>query len=147
MKYLNLNNSIKTLSGLDKQNGVVYMHYKISNITISRKYVSPRLTDQNELFSNIMKVTGSLWQAINPDFKREMSRYAELCNRQNLSHKGIKPNGYMYFTGAVVKYQKPFVDMQDMIDVMGETIEEWMERGWLRRVKCKVGFVERISNE
>ncbi|MEN6445437.1 MAG: hypothetical protein ABFC98_05265 [Candidatus Cloacimonas sp.] len=82
---------IKTYSGTVDE--MTFGSYRDGSICIGRKYVKPRLSEQNNVMASKMKNLSIIYSAVSSDYKEELKQYA-ILNAVNVPKHSIPPNAY-----------------------------------------------------
>jgi len=94
---------IRTYSGtLDE---LTFGSYFQDRVCIARKYVVPRLTDQNSLMGNKMKNLAVIYEDVSDSYKLELKQYA-LLNAVNVPKEKLLPNAYALWVKMMFKFAK-----------------------------------------
>ena len=94
---------IRTYSGtLDE---LTFGSYFQDRVCIARKYVVPRLTDQNSLMGNKMKNLAVIYEDVSDSYKQELKQYA-LLNAVNVPKRKLLPNAYALWVKMMFKFAK-----------------------------------------
>ena len=94
---------IRTYSGtLDE---LTFGSYFQDRVCIARKYVVPRLTDQNSLMGNKMKNLAVIYADVSDSYKLELKQYA-LLNAVNVPKEKLLPNAYALWVKMMFKFAK-----------------------------------------
>jgi hypothetical protein len=81
-----------------------------------------------------MTAAANLWKSVHDDFKADLVVYANAFNSQRLKDKKLPISAFNVFIKAVCKHAEPFDTLEGfagLIGIMGETISEWIIRGFL----------------
>ena len=130
-------NDIKTKSGKSKASKTVFMSVKNDSICFQRTYVRPRITDQNRAQGAKMKAAMLLWTMVHSAFRHDLFTYANAYNTQRLPDRKRPINALNVYLMAVLKHSSPFTvvsGVNGIVSVMGPTVSEWMESGFLPNV-------------
>jgi hypothetical protein len=127
--------NIATRSGKSKFGNTVFVTVKGSDVGYERKYVYPTLTAQNKLSGLKLKASGRLWHLLPEGFKSDCQRYAVKYNKQHLEDDKLPIKAINVFTKAVCKHNAPIESLEELAEILGNSIREWIERGYLRKVK------------
>ena len=100
---VNLKYGIKTYSGTMDE--MTYGSYRKNTICIGRKYVKPRLTDQNALIGSKMKNLAIIYKDVSDSYKQELKQYA-LLNAVNVPKEKLLPNAYALWVKMMFKFAK-----------------------------------------
>jgi len=136
--------NIKTLSGKCPVGNMVFNSVKNHAICIVRNFVKPRLTENNELAGEKMRAAAILWKLIPLDFVKDLKRYAGAFNAQLLNESTLYLSAYNIFNMAVLKHPLPFISLSELTSVLGNNLEEWIDFGFLPRVKVTQPFTEAV---
>ncbi|HNZ88681.1 MAG: hypothetical protein QM209_06340 [Candidatus Cloacimonadota bacterium] len=98
---VNFKYGIKTYSGTMDE--VTYGSYRKNTICIGRKYVKPRLTDQNALVGGKMKNLAIIYNDVSESYKQELKQYA-LLNEVNVPKGKLLPNAYALWVKMMFKF-------------------------------------------
>lgn len=98
---VNFKYGIKTYSGTMDE--VTYGSYRKNTICIGRKYVKPRLTDQNALVGGKMKNLAIIYNDVSESYKQELKLYA-LLNEVNVPKGKLLPNAYALWVKMMFKF-------------------------------------------
>jgi len=86
---------ISTYSGTIDE--ITFSSYRNGTICIARKWVMPRLTDQNGRLGEIAQNLSELYGEISAGFKADLKRYAELYGQQKADKTKLIPSAYAQF--------------------------------------------------
>ena len=134
---------IETRSGKSESGKYVFVAMKGRNFTIVKRYSKPTLGATHEMGASKIRAAAKLWKELPESFKDELQRYSELYNRQiqeKIEYKGFV-HRYNIFIKALASHVEPLNDLESLVSTLGNTIEAWMERGYLPQVK-KTGRFE-----
>lgn len=98
---VNFKYGIKTYSGTMDE--VTYGSYRKNTICIGRKYVKPRLTDQNALVGGKMKNLAIIYNDVSESYRQELKQYA-LLNEVNVPKGKLLPNAYALWVKMMFKF-------------------------------------------
>jgi len=139
---------IKTQSGKDIENGIVYCSYKNDTICYTRKYVKPKTTAHNREYGAKLKKISLLYKTVPDTFKESLQIYAHAYNKQLLpARKGVV-NAFNIFVKALCNHNVRLTDLdslQSVVALIGGTVNSWIEKGLLQRVKAKIPNVNMLT--
>ncbi|MCB5263150.1 MAG: hypothetical protein LHW64_01120 [Candidatus Cloacimonetes bacterium] len=76
---------------------ITFGSYKNGTVCIARKYVMPKLTENNAELGTTAKNLATIYGECSEDYKSDLRTYADLYARQVSGPKKIGPNGYAIF--------------------------------------------------
>ncbi len=76
---------------------ITFASYKNGAVCIARKYVVPRLTENNAELGSVTKNLATIYKECSADYKSDLRTYADLYAREISGAKKIAPNGYAIF--------------------------------------------------
>jgi len=139
---------IKTISGKDIENGIVYCSYKNDTICYTRKYVKPKTTAHNREYGAKLKKISLLYKAVPNTFKECLCIYANAYNQQLRPAKNGGVNGFNIFTKALCNGKVSITDLdsiESVVSSFGSTISSWEEHGLLQKVKAIIPNVDILT--
>jgi hypothetical protein len=86
---------IATYSGTIDE--ITFGSYKNDTVCIARKYVKPRLTENNTLMGDIAKNLSTIYAECSELYKSDLRTYADLYGKQKSEPGKLAPNGYSLF--------------------------------------------------
>ena len=135
MPKVNFTHNIRTKSGKYRGDNTVFMAFKNRTIGITRQHnPNRRVTEQNLLTGAKFLTATRLWKLLNISFKADLNRYVIAYNNQHRSEDRTLLSGYNIFLRACLKHNDPIPSMIALNTIMGNTLAEWIENGFLRTV-------------
>jgi hypothetical protein len=144
MKINSFEDKIKSMSGKSKHGNHVFVTRKDGKTLLIKK-ANPPITEQNKLASSKFKAMSILWKLLPNHFKEDCKEYAHLYNLQHLPENKLTVNAYNIFTMAVCKHLKPINSIDELISILGNNLNEWINNGYLKKVKKSNEFSGCIS--
>jgi len=95
---------IATYSGTIDE--ITFGSYKDGTICIARRYVKPRLTDQNTLMGDIAANLSSIYAECSELYKSDLRTYANLYGNQVSSREKLPPTAYGIFVKMMFAFEK-----------------------------------------
>jgi len=132
---------VKTQSGKDIENGVVYCSYKNDTICYTRKYVKPKTTAHNREYGAKLKKISLLYKTIPDTFKDSLKVYAQAYNQQLLPAKKAPLNAFNIFVKALCCRKVSLKDLdsiENIVHLFGGCIDKWINNGLLEKIKTKI---------
>ena len=86
---------IATYSGTIDE--ITFGSYKDDTLCIARKWVMPRLTDNNFLMGDIAKNLAAIYAECSANYKADLKAYAYLYGKQKSPEDKLGPNAYSIF--------------------------------------------------
>ena len=145
MKRLYFKDKITAMTGVCSDKEVIYISQKNGKIGSYRKYVRPMMTTNNSLTGAKLRAAAKNWLSVNPEFAEEMNRYARAYNQQILPIDKRNVSGYNLFVSAVCKHAEPLDTLTELTDVLGNTINAFVSRKFLKKVSVNKPFTATIS--
>jgi len=110
---------IRTYSGTVDE--MTYGNYKQGKVCISRKWVVPRLTENNSTMGAIAKNLSTLWQQADAGYKADFKTYAGRYGAQVSAPDKLPPTGYSLWVKAMYAWAK---DEDPDLDLSSLTFED-----------------------
>ncbi|HPI25357.1 MAG TPA: hypothetical protein PLO57_02750 [Candidatus Cloacimonadota bacterium] len=85
---------------------ITFGSYKNDTLCIARKWVMPRLTDQNTEMSAIAKNLSTLYGLCSTDYKADLKTYAYQYGKEHSAKDKLAPNAYSIFIKMMFAFQK-----------------------------------------
>jgi len=137
--------NIKTLSGKDKPGNMVFQSAKNHSVCIVRNYIKPRLTENNHYMGIKMTAAASLWKSVSLRFISDLKVYANAYNNQHLAERNLPLYAYNIFIMGIMKNHSPITSIPSLITDLGETLQEWIDNGFLKKVNTSHTFTATIE--
>jgi len=77
---------------------ITFGSYKNGTVCIARKYVKPRLTENNTLLGEIAKNLSEIYSQCSEEYKSDLRTYAYTYGKEKSPRQTLAPNGYSMFT-------------------------------------------------
>ena len=87
-----------------------------------------------------MKASSALWKQVNQEFRDDLDIYTIAYNRQIQPIDKKDLNKSSIFTKAVLKHKEIIPTISELANILGNNLEEWIERGFLPKVNVKKRF-------
>ena len=132
---------VRAKSGRYKGSNVVYKAAKNKTIGLSRSHAkNTRISDHMKLKGRKMKAASAMWHVLSDSFKADLERYTILYNQQHLPEEKLKLNAFCVYTSALLKYSIPIDDISTLVSIFGNSLNSWIEKGFLKRVQNPIPF-------
>ncbi|MDD2211058.1 MAG: hypothetical protein PHY41_06580 [Candidatus Cloacimonetes bacterium] len=91
---------------------ITFASYKDGAVCIARKYVVPKLTENNTRMGNIARNLADLYAEFSEDYKSDLRTYTDIYNREKNPRTSLNCNAYSIFVKMMFKFA----------DEIGETV-------------------------
>ncbi|NLK49492.1 MAG: hypothetical protein GX294_02470 [Candidatus Cloacimonetes bacterium] len=115
---------IRTFSGTVDE--MTYSSYKNGSVCIGRRWVMPKLTEQNSEMGKTSQNLSKLWEGASTEYKDDFAAYARLYGQLKSNRRKAVNNGYSLFVKAMYAWAKtedPELDLKTVtlqdIDTLG----------------------------
>jgi hypothetical protein len=125
---------IQSMSGKSKHGDFVHVTDKASNKSYIRGFVKPKITEHNHQAGSKFKAMSNLWKILPEPFKEDCRLYAKAYNRQCLMEEKHSLNARHVFAMAVCKHNEPINTIEQLINTLGNSITDWIARGYLQKI-------------
>jgi hypothetical protein len=115
--------AIKTLSG--KMGKFVHTNKLVGEKAVVRKYVKPRLTENNQNIGNIMKNVSAVWKTCSDGFKNDLKTYTLKSKEYSSGDEIPAVTNFANF----IKLLYRFRETNPNVDLVGGTKDELEEAG------------------
>jgi hypothetical protein len=129
---------VRSYSGSRREEDLTFMSFRNGDVPIVRRWVYPRITENNQLQGEKMRAAARLWRLVNLDFVKALRDYADSYNMERRPTDRLLIHGYNIFTRGVLKANLPIVSIQDLVDILGMTINEWIQQRYLDPVQRRL---------
>lgn len=85
---------------------ITFGSYKDGTLCIARKWVMPRLTDNNTLMGEIGKNLSNIYALCSANYKADLKTYAQLYGKQKSPKDKLAPNAYSIFIKMMFAFWK-----------------------------------------
>jgi len=109
---------------------------ELNSTYITRKPVTYYQTEGKTMFSQKHKEATRLWKVIPKSFKDQLNIYTTAYNMQYRKYE-LTIHSYNIYTGAVLSQNQVFNSINAIADTLGNSVDEWIKRGFLKPVKLK----------
>ena len=110
---------------------------------IRRAPVALMTTEQNELFGERSRIISDLWNNINDDFKTDLRIYTLVFNIQH-RRKLHAVSSFNLFVKVLRSVDLPVFSLLGVSYLVGNSLHEWIENGFLPRVNVNISFNHEI---
>ena len=132
---------IRAKSGRYKGSDIVFKAARNRTIGLTRTHVKKtRTTDHQLLKGSKLKAASALWHEISASFKADLERYAHAFNSQHLPEDKLYLSAFNIFIKAVCRYSTPIDDLSVLVMIFGNSLNSWIDNGFLRRVTVSSPF-------
>lgn len=101
---VNLKYGLATYSGTIDD--ITFGSYKNDTLCIARKWVMPRLTENNTQMSAIAKNLSEIYTLCSTDYKADLKTYAYQYGKDRTPQDKLAPNGYSIFVKMMYAFAK-----------------------------------------
>ncbi|MCB5229874.1 MAG: hypothetical protein GX122_06375 [Candidatus Cloacimonetes bacterium] len=119
---------IRTFSGTVDE--MTYSSYKDGSVCIGRRWVMPKLTEQNSTLGKISKNLAAIWEEASDEYKQDFASYAHLYGMLKSNRRKAVNSGFSLFVKAMYAWGKtedPALDLSTLtfedIDTLGGKVE------------------------
>ena len=130
---------IATYSGTIDE--ITFGSYKNDTVCIARKYVKPRLTENNTLMGDIAKNLSKIYAECSEAYKSDLRTYADLYGKQKTERGKLGPNAYSIFIKMMYAFAEAneasitldtitFNDIQSLFSEI-TSVDQAVESGYL----------------
>ncbi|MCL1826749.1 MAG: hypothetical protein FWG20_01795 [Candidatus Cloacimonetes bacterium] len=127
---LGKNPLIKVLSGKVPFEKIVCVSHKNDETYYAREYPVKKVTLKNEIWGAYMSNIVFLWKTLPPSVKADFRLYARIENKYRPKKKGYV-NGMNIFIRGIGSQKNNITTHQDIATHLGNSLYEWVERGFL----------------
>ena len=138
-------NDVRAKSGRYKNSTVVYMFGRDRNFGLSRSHnPNPFISEHQRHKGSKMKAVSALWKLIPDTFKADLRTYARAFNMEHQCSGKNGINAYAVFIMATLKLSDPIDALDTLVTLLGNTLQTWITRGFLRNVNVSQPFTAEI---
>ena len=109
----------------------------------TRSHGHREIKKHNLDFGNKISAYNKLWMSMPDDFKDDCRRYAKLAFQKSDKEK-YSLNCINIFHRALSRHKNQILNAQDICVILGNTLNEWINRGFLEKVSDNETFSAKI---
>ena len=144
-KKITFNDKIKTRSGICFDNEIIYVTFKDGrgrpSFVHGRRIALNRfIPEHNKKMGARFKQSIAIYNQLPTQFVRDLKQYAIEYNYFYRNNK-IPITAYNIFMKVLLQHPTQIESLEALSDVMGNTVNAWIENGVLERVSLDYDFV------
>ena len=134
---------IKAKSGKSSDGEIEHVTYKGGEKHYTRKHGKRVTLEHNIKFGRNSSAINNLWMSMPKDFKDDCRRYAQMAFKKNVNNKAFLSSINIFYR-ALSKHKPQIQNKQELKEIYGNTLDEWIKKGYLDAVKTKEPFSAQI---
>ena len=87
---------------------ITFGSYKNGSVCIARKYVKPRLTENNTLMGEIAKNVADIYAQCSEDYKSDLRTYAYMYGKEKSPRNTLAPNAYSIYIKMLFAFAEAY---------------------------------------
>jgi hypothetical protein len=145
MSRVYFDNEIIAISGKSINKKLVFMAYADKDKCIGRKYVAGPYTEFHANGATNTRTIANLWNMTPDAFKQDFKKYAKAYNKQFNNRQKLDVNAFAIFFSVVHQAVNSISDLDDLATRFGQTLQDWMNNSFLRKVRTTAPFTARLT--
>ena len=137
---------IKTKSGKNSKENIEYVTYQNGKKYYTRKHGKRIILKHNIEFGKKSSAINKLWMSMPEGFKKDCKLYAQTYFKEN-SYNKMSLSNYNIFYKTIKNHIHQINNKYELIKLFGNTLDEWIKRGYLEKINEKINFQAEIITD